>query len=459
MSESFPVIHLARHGETAWSLTGQHTGLTDVPLTERGERAARRLGERLAGLEFAKIFTSPLQRASRTCELAGFGVSAEIDHDLVEWNYGKFEGLRTAEILAEHPGWQLFRDGCPGGESVEQISARADRVVSRVRAIQGDVLIFSSGHILRVLAARWIDLEPATARFFVLNTASLSALGYENNLAQPAIRVWNDTRHLLHLNDSKIRNMKETGIESRRGIRKQGSNLRPNVLVIDIGGTHVKALATGQENHREFDSGPALTPKRMISQVRKLVADWKYDVVSIGYPGPVLRNRPVSDPWNLGTGWVGFNFETAFQCPVRILNDAAMQALGSYKRGKMLFLGLGTGLGSALIVNGIVEPMELGHLPYKKATFEDYVGIRGLEKYGKKKWREHVADVVARLVAAIEPGEVVLGGGNVKKLKELPSRCRLGNNANAFLGGFRLWEEPPNRETLTQAKPNRKQTR
>src|SRR2546422_8055908 len=214
-----------------------------------------------------------------------------------------------------------------------------------------------------------------------------------------------------------------------------------NVLVIDIGGTHVKVLATGQGAHQEFDSGQALTPNRMVSEVRKLVADWKYDVVSIGYPGPVLRGRPVSEPWNLGKGWVGFNFEAAFKRPVKVVNDAAMQALGSYKRGKMLFLGLGTGLGSALIVDGIIEPMELGHLPYKKATFEDYVGIRGLEKYGKKKWRSYVADVVRRLGAAIEPEDVVLGGGNVKKLKELPLDCRAGDNNNAFLGGFRLWEK------------------
>jgi polyphosphate glucokinase len=217
--------------------------------------------------------------------------------------------------------------------------------------------------------------------------------------------------------------------------------LSMNVLVIDIGGTHVKVLATGQDAHREFDSGRALTPKQMVSGVRKLVADWKYDVVSIGYPGPVLRGRPVSEPWNLGKGWVGFDFGTAFKRPVKVVNDAAMQALGNYKRGKMLFLGLGTGLGSALIVDGIIEPMELGHLPYKKATFEDYVGVRGLEKYGKKKWRGYVADVVERLVAAIEPDEVVLGGGNVKKLDQLPSVCRVGENAKAFLGGFRLWEE------------------
>jgi polyphosphate glucokinase len=180
----------------------------------------------------------------------------------------------------------------------------------------------------------------------------------------------------------------------------------------------------------------------MASKVREIVADWKYDVVSIGYPGPVLRGRPVSEPWNLAKGWVGFNFEAAFKCPVKVINDAAMQALGNYQRGKMLFLGLGTGLGSALIVEGIIEPMELGHLPYKKATFEDYVGVRGLENYGKKKWRAYVADVVGRLIAAIEPDEVVLGGGNVKKLKELPSGCRAGDNDKAFLGGFRLWEEP-----------------
>ena len=231
-----------------------------------------------------------------------------------------------------------------------------------------------------------------------------------------------------------------------------------NVLVIDIGGTHVKVLATGQDAHREFDSGPSLTPKRMISKVRKIVADWKYDVVSVGYPGPVLRNRPVSEPWNLGKGWCGFNFEAAFKRPTKVVNDAAMQALGSYKGGKMLFLGLGTGLGSAVIVDGIVEPMELGHLPYRKSTFEDYVGIRGLKKHGKKKWRGYVADVVQRLVAALEPDDVVLGGGNVQKLKELHADCRAGDNANAFVGGFRLWEEAGARKNLTRARarPNKR---
>jgi polyphosphate glucokinase len=225
-----------------------------------------------------------------------------------------------------------------------------------------------------------------------------------------------------------------------------------NVLTIDIGGTHVKVLATGQGVHRQFDSGPSLTPKQMVAQVRKLVADWKYDVVSIGYPGPVHRNRVLSEPWNLGKGWAGFDFEAAFKCPVKVSNDAAMQALGSYKKGKMLFLGLGTGLGSALIVDGIIEPMELGHLPYKKATFEDYLGVRGLEKYGKKKWRRYVADAVKRLIAALEPDDVVLGGGNIRKLKELPARCRAGDNANAFLGGFRLWEQTGEQKKLSPAK-------
>lgn len=213
-----------------------------------------------------------------------------------------------------------------------------------------------------------------------------------------------------------------------------------NILVIDIGGTHVKALATGQKLHRQFDSGKFMTPKLMAAGVRKLVADWKYDVISIGYPGPVIRDQPVLDPWNLGPGWVKFNFPKAFQRPCKLVNDAAMQALGSYRSGKMLFLGLGTGLGSTLIVEGHLAPMELAHLPYRKSTFEDYVGVRGLKKYGKKKWRKLVFDVVERLTAALEPDDVVLGGGNIHKLEQLPPLCRPGDNENAFRGGFRLWE-------------------
>ena len=213
------------------------------------------------------------------------------------------------------------------------------------------------------------------------------------------------------------------------------------ILVIDVGGTHVKVLVTGQKVHREFASGKHLTPKRMVAGVLKLVQDWDYEAISIGYPGPVRRGQPVSDPWNLGKGWRNFNFKRAFKCPVHLMNDAAMQALGSYRQGKMLFLGLGTGLGSALIAEGMVLPMELAHLPYEKGTFEDYVGLRGFEKYGKKKWRRYVTDVVQRLTAALEPDEIVLGGGNVKRLKSMPPLCRAGNNDNAFRGGFRLWEK------------------
>ena len=197
MSVALPVVYLARHGETAWSLSGQHTGRTDIPLTERGEHHARVLGERLRGLTFAKVFTSPLQRAARTCELAGFGAGAEIDHGLLEWNYGAYEGRTSADIHAERPDWHLFRDGCPDGESPDQVGARADRVVSRVRAIEGNALLFSSGHILRVLAARWLGLEAAAGRYFLLGTASLSVLAYEhNNRSEPVIRLWNDTRHV-----------------------------------------------------------------------------------------------------------------------------------------------------------------------------------------------------------------------------------------------------------------------
>jgi len=196
MIERLPIIYLARHGETAWTRSGQHTGLTDLPLTATGERNARNLGERLRGLTFTRVFASPLQRAVRTCELAGFGGVYEIDRDLLEWNYGQYEGRLTADIHKERPGWQLFRDGCPGGETPEQVAARADRVIGRVRAIAGDVIIFSSGQLLRVLAARWLGLEPAGGRYFLLSTASLSALSYEHNLSLPAIRLWDDTRHV-----------------------------------------------------------------------------------------------------------------------------------------------------------------------------------------------------------------------------------------------------------------------
>ena len=218
------------------------------------------------------------------------------------------------------------------------------------------------------------------------------------------------------------------------------SNLK--VLVIDIGGTNVKVLATGQNERRRFPSGPKMTPQRMVAGVKKVVMDWKYDVVSIGYPGRVRNNRPLADPRNLGKGWTRFNFRAAFKRPVKIINDAAMQAVGSYRNGTMLFLGLGTGVGSALIAEGAVVPMEVGHLPYKKGNYEDYLGARGLERLGKKKWRRHIETCVARLISAFELDDVVIGGGNAKKLLKLPNGCRAGANANAFVGGFRMWEEP-----------------
>lgn len=197
MSEALPIVYLARHGETAWTISRQHTGLTDLPLTERGERTARRLGDRLKGIMFAKVWTSPLQRAARTCELAGFKSVAEVDKDLVEWDYGQYEGRRTAEIRAERPGWELFRDGCPGGESPHEVAVRADRIVKRVREVPGNVLIFTSGHFMRVLATRWLGLEPSVnCKFFMLSTASLSALGYEHDVTRPVIRLWNETRHV-----------------------------------------------------------------------------------------------------------------------------------------------------------------------------------------------------------------------------------------------------------------------
>jgi polyphosphate glucokinase len=212
------------------------------------------------------------------------------------------------------------------------------------------------------------------------------------------------------------------------------------VLVIDVGGTNIKLLATGQKEARKLPSGPEMTAESMVRVVKKAAKDWNYDVVSIGYPGPVVHGRPLREPHNLAPGWVNFDFEQAFGRPVKILNDAAMQALGSYNGGRMLFLGLGTGLGSAMIVDGALEPMELAHLPYKNGkTYEDYLGIRGLKRLGTKKWQQHVRKVVGQLRDALIAEEVVLGGGNVKKLEELPPGTRLGNNANAFVGGFRVW--------------------
>src|SRR6202167_3555968 len=216
----------------------------------------------------------------------------------------------------------------------------------------------------------------------------------------------------------------------------------PRTLVVDVGGTNVKMRAAGRKDVLKVPSGPTLTAGKTVSVVKENTRGWDFDRISLGYPGPIINGRPLREPHNLGSGWVGFDFQKAFGVPVKIINDAAMQALGSYKGGRMLFLGLGTGLGSAMIADGVVEPMELAHLPYKRGkTYEDYLGIRGLKRLGRKKWKQQVAKVVSLLREALEPGEVVLGGGNVKKLKKLPPGTRLGSNENAFRGGFELWKE------------------
>jgi polyphosphate glucokinase len=217
------------------------------------------------------------------------------------------------------------------------------------------------------------------------------------------------------------------------------------VLVIDIGGTNVKMLASGQDTPRRFPSGKKMTPLQMVSGVHDATKDWEYEAISIGFPGPVLCGQPVTEPVNLGPGWMGFDFEAAFHHPVKIINDAAMQALGSYQGGKMLFIGLGTGFGAAVIMDGLIEPLELGRFHYKKSTLENYVGARGLKRLGRKKWERHVEEVVERLIAALKPDDVVIGGGNVKKLNGLPAGTRRGDNANAFVGGLSLWEGDGNR--------------
>ncbi len=239
--------------------------------------------------------------------------------------------------------------------------------------------------------------------------------------------------------------MAEPGAESGAKARRSGAARRAKaekVLAVDIGGTHVKILATGRRLKRQVESGPEMTARQMVDAVKQLAEGWDYDLVALGYPGPVMHNKPLLEPINLGSGWCGFDFEGAFGRPVKIVNDALMQAVGSYEGGRMLFLGLGTGLGSAMIVDKLAQPMELAHLPYKKGrTFEDYVGAAGLKRLGKTRWRKEVFQVVERLKAALEPAYVVLGGGNLKKLDELPPGCRRGDNANAFKGGFRIWQE------------------
>jgi polyphosphate glucokinase len=226
------------------------------------------------------------------------------------------------------------------------------------------------------------------------------------------------------------------------------------ILVIDIGGTNVKMLASGHESPRKFPSGPELTPDQMVAGVLSATTDWEYEAVSIGFPGPVLCGQPMAEPVNLGRGWMGFDFAAAFHRPVKLINDAAMQALGSYQGGKMLFVGLGTGFGATVIMDGVIEPLELGRFHYKKSTLEHYVGNRALKRLGRKKWQRHVEENVERLIAALKPDDVVLGGGNAKKLKPLPAGTRLGDNAFAYEGGFRLWQREQDKAAAPAAAPD-----
>jgi predicted NBD/HSP70 family sugar kinase len=262
-------------------------------------------------------------------------------------------------------------------------------------------------------------------------------------LIAAAIVEWSmaNTKTAAKKDAARTRNAPPTKTAALAGKRTRGKTA-PITLVLDVGGTHVKGLATGQTESFKFESGRQMTPEKMVAMVKTAAAKWKYSRISIGYPGPVVCGSPLLDPFNLGPGWVRFDFEKAFGCPVKLINDAAMQALGSYEGGRMLFLGLGTGLGTAMIVDGKLEPLELAHLTYKKGlTFEDFVGIRGLAKYGKKKWRKYVHDIVKQLSHALATDYVVIGGGNARLLDRLPDGARLGENANAFRGGFRLWED------------------
>ena len=369
------------------------------------------------------------------CDFIGFGQSLN--------PYGRHHDLLLANMIAQAEALAM-------GKTLEQVQAEGvDEGLAPHRVFEGNrpsslllaerltphalgALVALYEHIVFTQAAIW-DINPFDQ--WGVELGKQLALRVVDEIESPRKALGHDSA-----TNAAITWYRKARRKTGEGAGATAAEAKHKVLVIDIGGSHVKAMMSGNKREVEIKSNRKLTPAEMIKQLRAAIRGWKYDVVSIGYPGPVLHERIAREPYNLGKGWVGFDFAAAFGCPVKLINDAAMQALGSYEGGRMLFLGLGTGLGSAFIVDGVIEPMELAHLPYRKGTFEDYVGTRGLKKHGKKKWHAHVFDVVGQLQAALEPDYVVLGGGNVQHLAELPAGARRGDNHNAFAGGFRLWE-------------------
>lgn len=373
------------------------------------------------------------------CDFVGFGQSLN--------PYGRHHDLLLANMIAQAEALAM-------GKTLEQVRAEGiDENLAPHRVFEGNrpssLLLAErlTPHALGALVALYEHIVFTQSAIWDINPFDQWGVELGKQLALRVVDEIESPRKPLHhdsaTNAAITWYRKARHKASEQGVAVPAVAAQRKVLVIDIGGSHVKAMVSGNKREVEIKSGRKLTPADMIKQLRPAIRSWKYDAVTIGYPGPVVHERIAREPYNLGKGWVGFDFSSAFGCQAKIINDAAMQALGSYEGGRMLFLGLGTGLGSAFIVDGIVEPMELAHLPYKKGTFEDYVGARGLKESGKKKWHAHVFDVIAQLQAALEPDYVVLGGGNVRHLIELPEGVRRGDNRNAFAGGIRAWENRP----------------
>ena len=369
------------------------------------------------------------------CDFVGFGQSLN--------PYGRHHDLLLANMIAQAEALAM-------GKTLEQVREEGiDEQLAPHRVFEGNrpssVLLAErlTPHALGALVALYEHLVFTQAAIWDINPFDQWGVELGKQLALRVVDEIESPRKPLNhdsATNATIAWYRKARRKPEEAVSTPGLAAQRKVLVLDVGGTHIKAMVSGNKREVEIKSGRKMTPAEMLKQLRPAMRSWKYDAVSIGYPGPVIHDRIAREPYNLGKGWVGFDFGKALGCPVKLMNDAAMQALGSYEGGRMLFLGLGTGLGSAFIVDGVVEPMELAHLPYKKGTFEDYVGARGMKKFGKKKWHAHVFDVVEQLQAALEPDYVVLGGGNVRHLDELPPGARRGNNHNAFAGGFRAWE-------------------